>query len=135
MNLNKKELSFEDKIKELENIKNKLESGDLPLNKAVSTYEKGIYLAKEAENELRNAEIKVDSIKEEESEFSEIKKQISSEFKKAQSKIFESLDSSLTDLNLSEENDTKNKINEILDKTLDKIKKISLEFFNVKEEK
>ena len=45
MNKNK-ELSFEESLKELENIVDQLESGDIDLEKSVELYEKGIKLKK-----------------------------------------------------------------------------------------
>ena len=41
-----KELSFEESLKELENIVDQLESGDIDLEKSVKLYEKGMLLKK-----------------------------------------------------------------------------------------
>ena len=45
-----KELSFEESLKELENIVDQLESGDIDLEKSVKLYEKGMLLKKKCEN-------------------------------------------------------------------------------------
>ena len=45
-----KELSFEENLKELEEIGEKLESGDIDLEKSVKLYEKGMILKKNCEN-------------------------------------------------------------------------------------
>ena len=45
-----KELSFEENLKELEEIVEKLESGDIDLEKSVKLYEKGMILKKNCEN-------------------------------------------------------------------------------------
>ena len=44
-----KELSFEESLKELENIVDQLESGDIDLEKSVKLYEKGMLLKKKCE--------------------------------------------------------------------------------------
>ena len=50
---------FEDSIKELEKIVNKLESGDATLSESLELFEKGIGLAKECNDMLDKAEKKV----------------------------------------------------------------------------
>lgn len=57
-----KELNFETSIKELEEIVSKLEKGDIELDKAYELFEKGIILAKNCENKLKNIENKVNKI-------------------------------------------------------------------------
>ncbi|OQX94110.1 MAG: exodeoxyribonuclease VII small subunit [Tenericutes bacterium 4572_104] len=51
-----KELTFEEKMKELEELIKKLESGDNSLDESVKLYKKGITLAKECHQELEEAE-------------------------------------------------------------------------------
>ncbi|MEA9354901.1 exodeoxyribonuclease VII small subunit [Bacteriovorax sp. PP10] len=65
-----KKKSFEDSLKELENIVSKLESGELPLEKSLEEFEVGTRLYKECKDQLSIAEKKIalltDSLKEEE---------------------------------------------------------------------
>ena len=64
-----KKKSFEDSLKELENIVLKLESGEMPLEKSLEEFEVGTLLYKECKNQLSIAEKKIalltDSLKEE----------------------------------------------------------------------
>ena len=53
MNKNK-ELNFEQSLKELENIVDQLESGDIDLEKSVKLYEKWMQLKKNCEDKLKN---------------------------------------------------------------------------------
>ncbi|NRA83040.1 MAG: exodeoxyribonuclease VII small subunit [Gammaproteobacteria bacterium] len=53
-------LSFEATIEELEVIVNQLEQGDLPLDKALSQFERGIGLARSGQDKLQGAQQKVD---------------------------------------------------------------------------
>ena len=62
MNKNK-ELSFEESLKELENIVDQLESGNIDLEKSVKLYEKGMLLKKNCEDKLKNVEIQIKKIK------------------------------------------------------------------------
>lgn len=52
-------LSFEESLKDLENIVTKLELGNLALDEALSEFEKGIKLAKKAQIQLQNAEQRI----------------------------------------------------------------------------
>jgi exodeoxyribonuclease VII small subunit len=65
-----KKKSFEDSLKELENIVSKLESGELPLEKSLEEFEVGTRLYKECKDQLSIAEKKIalltESLKEEE---------------------------------------------------------------------
>ena len=62
--MNKKnELSFEESLKELENIVDQLESGDIDLEKSVKLYEKGMLLKKNCEDKLKNVEKQIKKIK------------------------------------------------------------------------
>ena len=62
--MNKKnELSFEESLKELENIVDQLESGDIDLEKSVKLYEKGMLLKKNCEDKLKNVEMQIKKIK------------------------------------------------------------------------
>ena len=54
-----KELSFEESLKELENIVDQLESGDIDLEKSVKLYEKGMLLKKNCEDKLKNVEMQI----------------------------------------------------------------------------
>ena len=65
-----KKKSFEDSLKELENIVFKLESGELPLEQSLEQFESGTKLYKECKEQLSIAEKKIailtESLKEEE---------------------------------------------------------------------
>ncbi len=54
-----KSASFEESISELEKLVNTLESGDIPLEEALSTFEKGVKLTKECQITLDKAEQQV----------------------------------------------------------------------------
>ncbi len=57
-----KELSFEEKIRELEDIVKELESGDVNLDDAIEKYTKAMKLAKECSDRLNAATEKVNKI-------------------------------------------------------------------------
>ena len=62
----KEEKTFEENLKELEDIATNLESGDLGLDEAIKEFEKGIKLSKECSNKLDEAEIKEENFVSEE---------------------------------------------------------------------
>ncbi len=53
-------MSFEASVEELETIVQQLEQGDLPLDKALSQFERGIGLARNGQQKLQGAQQKVD---------------------------------------------------------------------------
>ncbi len=55
----KEEKTFEENLKELEDIATSLESGNLGLDEAIKEFEKGIKLSKECSNKLDEAEKKI----------------------------------------------------------------------------
>lgn len=55
-------LSFEQAIKELEDIVRKLESGQVDLESAIKDYERGSELRKICEQKLSDAKLKVENI-------------------------------------------------------------------------
>ena|SRR5581483_12394498 len=55
-----KELSFEDSLTTLEKIVTQLESGELPLEKALELFEEGVGLARRCQTQLEEAERKVE---------------------------------------------------------------------------
>jgi exodeoxyribonuclease VII small subunit len=57
-----KSLSFEQAIKELEEIITELESGNLPLEKTLSSFEKGMLLAQHCSKLLDTADLKVQQL-------------------------------------------------------------------------
>lgn len=57
-----KEVSFEDKIRELEDIVKELESGEVNLDNAIEKYTKAMKLAKECSDRLNTATEKVNKI-------------------------------------------------------------------------
>ena len=62
MSSKEKELSFEDKIRELEEILKELESGEVNLDDAIEKYTKAMKLAKECSDKLNAATEKVNKI-------------------------------------------------------------------------
>ena len=62
---NKSIKDFEKSLKELEQIVQKMESGDLGLEKSLQQFEQGIELAKSCQNALSAAELKVNQLIEE----------------------------------------------------------------------
>lgn len=50
------ELSFEESLEKLEEIVNKLENGDVPLDDAIDEFGKAMQLVKECNNKLTTAE-------------------------------------------------------------------------------
>lgn len=52
-------LSFEQSMQELESIVKQMEQGELPLEKALEKFERGIHLARQSQQTLQNAEQKV----------------------------------------------------------------------------
>ena len=59
MTTEKVSTSFEETLSELEAIVNEMENGDLPLNKALEKFERGIALSRQGQQSLENAEQKV----------------------------------------------------------------------------
>lgn len=51
-----KDLSFEDALNNLEEIVKKLETGEVPLDDAISEFNKAMNLAKMCDDKLKNAE-------------------------------------------------------------------------------
>jgi exodeoxyribonuclease VII small subunit len=56
------EMSFEQSLKELEEIVSRLEQGDVELEKSISIYERGETLRKHCDDLLKRAEAKVEKI-------------------------------------------------------------------------
>ncbi len=52
----KKELSFEESLEQLEEIVKKLEVGDVPLDDAIQEFNRAMKLAKTCDEKLKNAE-------------------------------------------------------------------------------
>ncbi len=48
--------TFEENLQDLETIVNKLENGDVPLEEAISEFQKGMLLSKELQKTLQAAE-------------------------------------------------------------------------------
>ena len=55
-------MSFEDALRELEQIVHKLEAGDVPLEDSIRIYERGAALKAHCEKKLKEAELKVEKI-------------------------------------------------------------------------
>ena len=58
-----KNISFEENLKQLENIVELLESGEVDLEKSVELYEKGMMLKNQCESKLKNIETQIKKIK------------------------------------------------------------------------
>jgi exodeoxyribonuclease VII small subunit len=56
------ELSFEEALSQLETLVKRLEEGRLPLDEAVSVFEKGAALKSHCEQKLQAAKLKVDQV-------------------------------------------------------------------------
>ncbi|GMG88063.1 exodeoxyribonuclease VII small subunit [Biformimicrobium ophioploci] len=67
----KKALSFEDSLAQLEQLVERLESGELPLEEALVDFEKGVKLTRECQQKLQAAEQKVKILLERNGEISE----------------------------------------------------------------
>ncbi|PKL83444.1 MAG: exodeoxyribonuclease VII small subunit [Ignavibacteriae bacterium HGW-Ignavibacteriae-3] len=59
----KKEISFEELLKRLQEISDSLESGTVGLDQSIKLYEEGIGLAKTCYTTLKEAELKVTELK------------------------------------------------------------------------
>ena len=67
--VNKKtDINFEKALEELEGIVEKLESGDLSLENSLKSFEKGIKLARQCQEQLSKAELQVQKLIEENGE-------------------------------------------------------------------
>ncbi|SFA71902.1 Exodeoxyribonuclease VII small subunit [Lentibacillus halodurans] len=62
-------LSFEEAMLELEKIVEKLEKGDVPLEKAISYYQEGMHLSKVCNDKLTNVQEKMTKIMNEQGQF------------------------------------------------------------------
>jgi exodeoxyribonuclease VII small subunit len=58
--------SFEDALKELENIVTRMEDGDLPLEDALRLFEQGVRLSRQCHEKLEEAQRKVEILLKEE---------------------------------------------------------------------
>ena len=58
-----KQMNFEDSLKQLENIVDKLERGDVPLDESIAIYERGEALRNRCDELLKAAEAKIEKIK------------------------------------------------------------------------
>ncbi len=52
----KKEMSFEESLEKLEDIVKKLETGEVPLDEAITNFNEAMKLAKTCDEKLKNAE-------------------------------------------------------------------------------
>ena len=58
----KEEKSFEENLKELEEIVKKLESGDVPLDDAINKFNDAMKISKECNDKLKSAEENINKI-------------------------------------------------------------------------
>lgn len=66
--MNSEEITFEDAMKKLEEIVEKLEEGDVPLEKAINYYQEGMTLSKLCNDKLSNVQEKMAQIMNEQGE-------------------------------------------------------------------
>ncbi|MDB9761323.1 exodeoxyribonuclease VII small subunit [Alphaproteobacteria bacterium] len=59
---NIKDLTFEEALKELEEIVSQLDTGSIDLDKAVEAYEKGAKLKQHCEKKLKEAQLRIEKI-------------------------------------------------------------------------
>lgn len=59
MSVNVEELSFEEALRELEQVVGQLERGEVPLDQSIALYERGAALKARCETKLKEAEEKV----------------------------------------------------------------------------
>ena len=62
MTVKKNDISFEEALKDLEQIVEDLNNGDMELEKAITAYEKGIQLKNICEERLKNAQERIEVI-------------------------------------------------------------------------
>jgi exodeoxyribonuclease VII small subunit len=62
-------LSFEEAMKQLEEIVEKLEEGDVPLEKAINYYQEGMKLSKLCSEKLNKVEVQMEQIVNEKGDF------------------------------------------------------------------
>ena len=63
LNMDTEKLSFEEAYKQLTELVKKMESGELPLADSVAAYEQGIKLKAYCEQLLKEAELKIETLK------------------------------------------------------------------------
>ncbi|MBY6190294.1 exodeoxyribonuclease VII small subunit [Microbulbifer agarilyticus] len=68
----KKAATFESALEELEQLVERLESGDLPLDEALADFERGVKLTRECQQKLASAEQKVKILMEENGQVQEL---------------------------------------------------------------
>mgnify|MGYP001180401808 FL=1 len=68
MTTKKKEIDFEKALEQLEGIVEDLESGELSLENSLKSFEKGIKLARQCQEQLSKAELQVQKLIEENGE-------------------------------------------------------------------
>ena len=72
MAIKKKAATFESALEELEELVERLESGDLPLDEALADFERGVKLTRECQKKLASAEQKVKVLMEENGQVQEL---------------------------------------------------------------
>lgn len=60
--MGKKKSTYEENVKRLEDIATKIEAGDMGLEQTIELFEEGIALAKECQQFLNQAELKVNKL-------------------------------------------------------------------------
>jgi len=64
--MNKKKLSFEDALKQLETIAEQIEQGQIGLEESIEKYEQGMALVKQCREILSRAELRIEQLQESE---------------------------------------------------------------------
>lgn len=55
-------VDFESALAELETLVSQMEGGDLSLDESLKAFERGVVLARQCQNELKNAQLKVQAL-------------------------------------------------------------------------
>ncbi|MCQ3828939.1 exodeoxyribonuclease VII small subunit [Microbulbifer elongatus] len=76
----KKAATFESALEELEQLVERLESGELPLDEALADFERGVKLTRECQQKLASAEQKVKVLMEENGQVQELPFDAADEF-------------------------------------------------------
>lgn len=69
---NSEEMSFEEAMGNMENIVQRLEEGDVPLEKAIELFQEGMQLSKTCHQKLQKVEQKMDQTLQEDDEMKEL---------------------------------------------------------------
>lgn len=113
-----RERKFEDSLSALEGIVSQLESGDLPLERALELFEEGIGLARLCQSQLQEAERRVELLLRERGEIKVVPFESA---KDVQEEVRENLQQRPPGLNIKEVNPNKEEDDDVTDEVDDSI--------------